>query len=219
MYERLGVGIELIDQPEGLPDMVFTANGGTVYNNTFVSGNFRFKERKGEEDHFQKWFRDHGFMIKQPRSFQGGEGDALFYLGTLYMGYGFRSTLDAHQEMTQLLDVPTVSIKLVDPYFYDFDTTFCPVGDRGVLYYPDAYDTEGKEIAASIPHAVAMTKEQAANFVANSVYIDGKMFVGFLDEDLKKKLAKWDVEPILLNMSEFKKAGGGIKCLTLYIER
>lgn len=219
LYRKLGVEIELIDQPAGLPDMVFTANGGTVYKDTFISGNFRYKERKGEEPFFQKWFAEHGFTVKTLTHFQGGEGDALFYRDTLYMGYGFRSDKASHKEMGQLLGVPTVSLKLIDPYFYDFDTTFCPVGDRGVLYYPDAYDQEGKEIAASIQDGVPMTKEQAANFVANSVYINGKLLVGYLDEDLKKKLAKWDVEPILLTMSEFKKAGGGIKCLTLYIER
>ena len=219
LYEKLGVGIELIDQPKDLPDMVFTANGGTVYKNFFVSGNFRYKERKGEEEYFQKWFREHGFIIKQPRHFQGGEGDALFYRDTLYMGYGFRSDKEAHTEMGELLEVPTVSIKLIDPYFYDFDTTFCPVGDRGVLYYPEAYDEEGKEIAASIPNAVVMTKDQAEHFVGNSVYLNGKLLVSYLDDDLKTKLSKWEVEPMLLDMSEFKKAGGGIKCLTLYIER
>lgn len=219
LYLKLGVDVELIDQPEGLPDMVFTANGGTVYKDIFISGNYRYKERKGEEPYFQKWFATHGFTVKTLEHSQGGEGDALFYRNKLYMGYGFRSDKEAHEEIGVILGVSTVSLKLIDPYFYDFDTTFCPVGNRGVLYYPEAYDKEGKEIAASIPDAVAMTRDQAANFVANSVYVDGKMLVGYLDDDLKKKLAKWDVEPILLNMSEFKKAGGGIKCLTLYIER
>ena len=71
--------------------MVFTANGGTVRGNTFVSGNFRFKERKGEEEHFQKWFQDNGYEVKTLEQYQGGEGDALFYKNTLYMGWGFRS--------------------------------------------------------------------------------------------------------------------------------
>ena len=66
-------------------------------------------------------------------------------------------------------------------------------------------------------YAYRKPKEQAQNFVGNSVYVDGKLLVGFLNDDLRKKLAKFDIEPILLNMSEFKKAGGGIKCLTLYI--
>ncbi len=219
LYQSLDVEVELIDQVDGLPDMVFTANGGTVYKNMFVSGNYHFKERKGEEKYFQKWFQDHNFNVQTHSHFQGGEGDALFYRDTFYLGYGFRSAIEAHEEMKNLLGVNTVSIQLIDPYFYDFDTTFCPVGDRGVLYFPDAYDTEGQELMRSVPNAVPMTKEQAQHFVGNSVYVNGKLLVSFLDDDLKKKLAQWDVQPILLDMSEFKKAGGGIKCLTLYIEK
>ncbi len=217
LYLKLGVEVELIDQPKGLPDMVFTANGGMVKDNIFISGNYRYKERKGEEQHFQKWFKDHGFEVKTLNSFQGGEGDALFYKDTLYLGYGFRSDKTAHEEIAKILNVPTFSIKLIDPYFYDFDTTFCPMGDRGVLYYPKAYPKEDAERVSAIDNAVAMTSEQAKHFLGNSVYLDGKLLVSFLDDDLKKKLYKFDIEPILLNMSEFKKAGGGIKCLTLYI--
>lgn len=219
LYRKLGVEVELIEQGDNLPDMVFTANGGTVYNDTFVSGNFRFKERKGEEAYFQKWFRKKGYQVITLPYNQGGEGDALFYRGTLYMGYGFRSDKKAHEEMGKLLKVPTVSLKLINPYFYDFDTTFCAVGDRAVLIYPEAYDKNDREKAMSIPGAIPMTKQQADNFIANSVYIDGKLLVGYLDEDLKNKLKKIDVQPVLLNMSEYKKAGGGIKCLTLYLER
>ncbi len=218
LYEELGVQVETIEQPEGLPDMVFTANGGTVRGNTFISGNYRYQERKGEEKYFQKWFADNGFEVKMLSYSQGGEGDALLYKDTYYMGYGFRSDKNAHDEIGELLGAPTVSLRLIDPYFYDFDTTFCPVGDRGVLYYPEAYDKKSQEIAKSIENAVAMTQEQAEHFVANSVYVDGKLLVGYLDDDLRQKLYRWDVEPIFLDMSEYKKAGGGIKCLTLYIE-
>lgn len=217
LYQKLGVEVEIIGQGENLPDMVFTANGGTVYNNMFVSGNFRYPQRKGEEKLFQKWFADHGYDIKLLPYSQGGEGDALFYKGTLYMGYGFRSDKKVHVEMGTILGVPTFSIKLIDPYFYDFDTTFCPIGDRGVLYYPEAYAPEDRERAAAIEGAIPMTKVQAENFIANSVFVNGKLLVGYLDDDLVRKLKKLDVEPILLNMSEYKKAGGGIKCLTLYL--
>ncbi len=219
MYKKLGVEVELIDQINGLPDMVFTANGGIVKGNTFVSGNFRYKERKGEEKYFQQWFHEHGYTVKTLKHFQGGEGDALFYMGVLYMGYGFRSDKEAHKELGEILQVPICSLKLIDPYFYDFDTTFCPLGNRGVLYYPNAYDEESKRRAEHIEGAIPMTQEQAGNFIGNSVYINGKLLVSFLDDDLKKKLYSLDIEPILFTMSEFKKAGGGIKCLTLYLDR
>lgn len=219
LYQKMGIEIELIEQGRDLPDMVFTANGGTVYNNTFISGKFRFRERQGEEALFQKWFSDHNYTVKTLQFSQGGEGDALFYKDRLYMGYGFRSDLEVHKEIGDILQVPVVSLHLIDPYFYDFDTTFCPLGDRGVLYYPGGYDKESQERAAQIDGAIQLTKEQAENFVSNSVLVGDKLLVSFCDDDLKKKLSTLDIEPIFLNISEFKKAGGGIKCLTLYLDR
>ena len=221
-YKKLGVEIEHIEQVKGLPDMVFTANAGIVRGKTFVSGNFRYKERKGEEAHFQKWFRDHGYEVKTLKHYQGGEGDALFYKDTLYMGGGFRSDPEVHNEIADLLDVPYVSLHLTNPYFYDFDTTFCPLGDRGFLYYPEAFDYDSSERLAAVEGAIEMTKAQAEGFIGNSVFVSAKqnvLLVGYLDDDLKEKLSKLDIEPILLDMSEFKKAGGGIKCCTLYLDQ
>jgi len=217
IYQDLGVSIELIQQVKGLPDMVFTANAGIVKGNTFVSGNFRFKERKGEEAYFQRWFKDHGYDVKTLQHFQGGEGDALFYKDILYMGYGFRSNPEAHTQIRDILKVKTVSLHLVDPYFYDFDTAFCPVGDKAVLYYPVAFDKKSQEMIAAIDNAIPMTKTQAENFIGNSVYVAGELLVGYLDDDLKTKLQTIAVTPRVLDMSEFKKSGGGIKCLTLYL--
>src|SRR6476646_10012724 len=55
----LGCQIELAAPQPGLPDMVFTANAGLVVGNRFLRANFRYKERKGEETHFERWFAEH----------------------------------------------------------------------------------------------------------------------------------------------------------------
>lgn len=218
-YVTQGVTVELIEPAKDQPDMVFTANAGIVHENTFVSGNFRFLERKGEEQHFQKWFADHGYEVKTLQHFQGGEGDALFFNDTLYMGYGFRSELEAHDEIAKILGVSKVSLKLVDPYFYDFDTAFCPIGDTAVLYYPSALDEYSQEIMKEIPEAVAITKTQAEHFVNNSVFCNGTLLVGYMDAELEQTLQTIGVPYHHFDMSEFKKSGGGIKCLTLYITK
>ena len=48
--EEWGVKVKLIDQDPALPDMVFTANAGTLWQNKVVLSNFKFKERQGETD-------------------------------------------------------------------------------------------------------------------------------------------------------------------------
>lgn len=216
-YRNYGIAVEVIPQVKGLPDMVFTANGGLVWEKMFISGNFRYSERKGEEQYFQDWFSQHGYRIITLEHYQGGEGDALFFRNTLYLGYGFRSDIESHHEIGKILGIPTVSLKLINPYFYDFDTTFCPLGDRGVLYYPEAYDEESRARVESIPGSIPMNRNQAENFVGNSVYLNGKLLLSYLDEDLTQTLKSLDIEPLLFPMSEYKKSGGGIKCLTLYI--
>lgn len=218
-YKQLGVAIELIDQVNGLPDMTFVANGGIVQGNTFVSGNPQPQERRGESVYFQNWFSSHGFTVTTVSHHFSGEGDALWYRDVLYMGYGFRSELAAHAEVSTILKVKTVSLHLVNPNFYDFDMCFCPIGNRGLLYYPEAFDAPSKDILSHLPNAHAFTQQQARNFVGNSVLVGDTMLVSYVDDELRRIFDTIGVTPQVLDMSEFKKGGGGIKCLTLILEK
>lgn len=217
-YLKFGVSIELIKQVEGLPDMTFTANAGIVSGKKFISGNYRNRERKGEEKYFKQWFTDNGFTIHTLKHFQGGEGDALFFRGILHMGHGFRSDRESHDEVGKILSVSTKSLRLVDPSFYDFDTAFCPVGDRCLLYYPEAFDEEGRKYLEKIPDAFSMTKEEGEHFVGNSVLVREVLFTGFASEHIRGIMRKYNIEMKVFNLDEFKKSGGGIKCLILHLE-
>ncbi|ADA78655.1 amidinotransferase family protein [Francisella tularensis] len=106
-------------------------------------------------------------------------------------------------------------MEIIDPFFYDLDLTFCPLGDRAVMYYPKAYSQQSPEILAELPNAIELTHEQVANQFANSVYANGKLIISGCNDKLRKQLHKFDIEPIIIDVSEFRKAGGGIKCMTL----
>ena len=49
----LDVAVELIEPVKGLPDLVFTANCGLVYENLFISSRFRYGVRQGEAPYFE----------------------------------------------------------------------------------------------------------------------------------------------------------------------
>lgn len=214
-YQKLGVKINLIEQGENVPDMVFTTNAGVVWENTFIASNFRPAERKPEEVLFQQWFKDNGYQLKTLDCYHSGEGDALEYNNKLYCDYGYRSSLKATQQLAKLVDVDAVKLEIIDPFFYDLDLTFCPLGDRAVMYYPKAYSQQSQEILAELPNAIELNHEQVANQFANSVYANGKLIISGCDDKLRKQLHKFDIEPIIIDVSEFRKAGGGIKCMTL----
>ena len=53
-YIALGHEVELIDPIEGLPDMVYTANGGFLIDNVAYGAKFRFQERVPEGPAFME---------------------------------------------------------------------------------------------------------------------------------------------------------------------
>src|SRR5438045_4214308 len=55
LTSKLKIEVELLTPVPNLPDLVFTANGGILRKNVFVLSNFRFKERRNEERHFEAW--------------------------------------------------------------------------------------------------------------------------------------------------------------------
>src|SRR6185437_5576945 len=57
----LGATIERLDPVRGLPDLVFTANAGLVFDDRFVSSRFRHGVRQGETPHYEDWMKTHGF--------------------------------------------------------------------------------------------------------------------------------------------------------------
>ena len=123
LYARLRevAEVELIPPEPGLPDMVFTANAGTLAGNVVVLSHFLHRERRGEEPHFQRWFNRRGFeVLELPTSLPSeGAGDALLDRrgGWLWAGYGLRSELDTHPLLAQWLGVEVVSLRSGGPTF------------------------------------------------------------------------------------------------------
>ena len=104
-------------QPD-LPDMVFTANAGAVYGDKAIASHFMPHERRPEEPHFKKWFKDNGFDLldlDEKLGFEGA-GDCLLDRDGPWMwtGHGFRTEIEAHQEIRKFFDVDLVSIRLTD---------------------------------------------------------------------------------------------------------
>ena len=216
----LGCQIELVKAQPGLPDMVFTANAGLVVGNKFISSNFRFKERRGEEEHFQKWFTEHGFeVVTLPeRLLFEGEGDALFCGDVLFCGYRFRSDIRSHQRLGELLGCLVVSVELVEDRFYHLDTCFCPLPDGGAVWHPGAFDDYGRQaIRRHVKGLIEVVPEEAMHFACNAVVSGRNVVLPAACPQLGAALEERGYTPHPLPMTEFLKAGGACKCLTLLL--
>jgi lysine-ketoglutarate reductase/saccharopine dehydrogenase-like protein (TIGR00300 family) len=216
--------IDLVEPQQGWPDMVFTANAGLILGDTVVLSRFFHAERQGEEPYFQAWFESQGYQVHLlPKNLPfEGAGDALMDRagGWLWAGYGFRSQLDSHPYLAEWLDVEVLSLRLVDRRFYHLDTCFCPLTDGYLLYYPAAFDTySNRMIELRVPAAkrIAIAEADAVNFACNTVNIDRIVVMNKASDGLKQILAERGFTVVETPLTEFLKAGGAAKCLTLRV--
>ena len=228
-YVALGHEVHLIDPVEGLPDMVYTANGGFVIGNVAYGAKFRFQERVPEGPAFMDWFRANGFEFAEPVEVNEGEGDFLLVGDTILAGTGFRSTGDSHRELADVFGKEVVSLNLVDPRFYHLDTAISvldPVeGPDGVekaniAYLEHAFDERSRAILAErYPDAIRVADADGAVFGLNSASDGLNVIISPRAKGFEAQLRERGYNPVLIDLSELLLGGGGIKCCTLELRR
>ena len=164
----------------GLPDLVFTANAGLVFHDTFLSSRFRHEVRATRVAVLRRVVRRHTASQVEhlpENTFHEGAGDALFCGDTLFAGYRTRSDATAHQWVGEKLGVRVLPLELVNPRFYHLDTCFCPLAPGEAIYFPDAFDAYGRRVLTThVPKLIAVAEAEAHRFGCNAVVV-GKTVV------------------------------------------
>jgi len=215
-----GARIDYVPQQPGLPDMVFTANGGLIYDGKCVLSRFRHEQRQAEEVFFDLHFRNRFEVVRLPHGLRfEGAGDALFDGETLFAGYGFRSDRHAYEMIAEVLGIgSTVYCELVNPHFYHLDTCFCPLGGAAALYYPRAFSRASQQEIEGRLDVLVVPDDEAHRFACNAVVLGRNVLLPQGCPATEKLLAQRGFVPRTCEMSEFIKAGGACKCLTLALD-
>lgn len=211
--------VELVPQADGCPDMVFTANAGLTRGGVALLARFRHPERRVEEPHFRAWFESHGYHVVEPPEdcrFEG-EGDALFAGDALVAGYLKRSDICSHSWMAEILGMEVLSVELVDDRWYHLDTCFFPVSERTVVYYPGAFDRYGCTVIEQNFDAIHVSEEEALRFACNALSLGRFVILPQGCPLLSRELEARGFQVAAVAMSEFLKAGGAAKCLSLFL--
>ncbi|HXV27431.1 MAG TPA: arginine deiminase-related protein [bacterium] len=220
LTQKLKAKVELLQPVKDLPDLVFTANGGLVYKRLFIRGNFRHKQRQGEEKYFETWFRKKGYLIKtipKPLGFEG-EGDALLMGKELFTGYHFRSDVRAHDVVSGHIKLPYFALKLCDKRFYHLDTCFTPLDEKSALVYLPAFETYARlTLLETVPDLIKVPPDEALKFACNAVVAGRHVVMPEGCPKTVRELAKRGFTAHELDFSQFIKAGGAAKCLALRI--
>ena len=226
-----GLEIHEIQGQPHLPDMVFAANQSlpALYSNgkkAAIMSIMHADQRKDEVPYIEQWYRQNGYEVnyldeKNLQDFEG-MGDAIWHTGKrlLWGGYGYRSSLEAYNQISEILDVPVIALELTSEKFYHLDTCFCLLNEDSVLIYPEAFTEEGlsmiRDMFANVYHAPQ--KEAEELFACNATCPDGQNVViqsGCTQTNSILKEAGFTV--LEVDTSQFLKSGGSVFCMKMLV--
>jgi N-dimethylarginine dimethylaminohydrolase len=229
--EQTGCRVEIIAPVAGLEDMVFAANQVFVgfherIGKFIVPSRMVHASRRREVPFYVEWYRQRGFKIIEldlGADHLEGHGDLLWHpdWSRIYAGYGFRSTqagVEKFREAMSKLGIPVVPLRLVDPYCYHLDTCFCPLNDEAVLIFPGAYSPESLATLRQFwPRVHELTTGEAHRFMGNGIVANGSYLTPYITPHLETILRQEGLAPVIVDTSEFEKAGGSLFCMKAFL--
>jgi N-dimethylarginine dimethylaminohydrolase len=219
-----GGSVEVLGQLAEAPDMVYAMNLGLALEDPdgsprAVLSHMRYPERRMETAAADRWFADHGFS----RTTIGAQGigahfeagDAFAWRGDLVVGYGPRSEELALKHLATELGVRVRGFRIVHPGMYHMDLGFCPLDDRRAMVCPAAFDeASARALLELVPEPLVLSEEEAMTFCANSIVIGRTVVMPACPDRVRAQLEEWGFDIVLVEVSEFLKGGGAIRCLT-----
>jgi N-dimethylarginine dimethylaminohydrolase len=223
--ERLGGTVEVVPQRADAPDMVYAMNLGLglvrPQGAHVVMSHMRYAERRMETRSAQPWFERSG----RATSYVGRDGvgahleagDVFAWGDALVAGFGPRTEELALKHLAHDLGVRVRGVRITHPAMYHLDLAFCPLDDRRAMVAPGAFDAASAEaLLALVPEPLVLTDDEAlTTFCANSIVIGNAVVMpAGSPERVKARLAEWGFEVVEVDVSEFHKGGGSVRCLS-----
>lgn len=217
VYRALGADVVTVAPAHGLRDMVFAADAGLVGDGWVVPASFRTAERRREEPYWRAAFQALGLEVRALSPgvrFEGG--DAVRIGDRVLLGHGSRTEQRAVAALAACTGLEVIGVRLADPWFFHLDM-ICAALDaetvllaRGVL----APDAESR-VRAVVPRVIDVPRAVASAFGCNAVAPGADVVSAAGAEPLRSALADAGFTLRTVDVAEFVKAGGGVRCLTL----
>jgi N-dimethylarginine dimethylaminohydrolase len=226
--ERAGGRVDVLEQRPDAPDMVYAMNLGLGLVRPagphVVMSHMRYVQRRMEASSAQPWFEARGFST----SYVGRDGvgahfeagDAFPFGGELLVGYGPRTDELALKHLATDLGISVRGFRIVHPSMYHFDLAFCPLDERRAMVAPSALDPASAEaLLALVPEPLVLTEEEElASFATNSIVVPSAegptVVMPSCPDRVREQLEDWGFTVELVDVTEFHKGGGSIRCLT-----
>ncbi len=215
--ENAGAEVKIVPPSEDYPDLVFTANSGIIKDKDVLIANFKYEERRGEEDLYMNWFNNNGYNVGRiPSEFKfEGRGDAFVYGNYLVGSYGIRSDKEALLFIAEEFQLEPIIVELAQEKFYHLDTCFQHFPTGEAIFYPEAFKNKSLSALESLFNLIPVSEHDANQLACNAVVINNTVI--FPSEDIQaiKTVEGLGLNAEVANVSEFLKSGGACQCLVI----
>ena len=229
--EEAGLQVETIDPVPNLEDMVFAANPIFVGHHGalgkfVVPSEMKHPSRQREVPYYVEWFRKRNYKviaIDLHGECLEGHGDLLWHRdgSRIWAGYGFRSTLGGIQKFSAAikeLGIQVTPLQLIDEYCYHLDAALSILNADAAIICPNAFAPEALEhLRKGWKRLYELSREDATRFLCNGVVTNGYCIVPHLSKDLARILEQERLTPVVVDLSEFEKSGGGPFCMKTFL--
>jgi N-dimethylarginine dimethylaminohydrolase len=219
-----GAVVESLPQRVDAPDMVYAMNLGLAVRDDAgieraVLSHMRFPERRMETVTATAWFEDAGFRTEYVgRDGVGAHfeaGDAFPFADALVVGYGPRTDELGLKAVATELGVRVRGLRITHPGMYHLDLAFCPLDARRAIVCPEAFDDASAAVLLDlVPEPLVISEAEALTFCANSVVVGRTILMPHCPDRVRAVLEGWGFEIVLVDVSEFHKGGGSVRCMT-----
>ncbi|MGC4110044.1 MAG: arginine deiminase family protein [Nocardioides sp.] len=226
--ERVGGSVEVVPQRDDAPDMVYAMNLGFAVvrpeadsRGHVVMSHMRFAQRRMETGSARPWFEGSGrttaYVGRDGVGAHLEAGDVFAWGDALVAGFGPRTEELALKHLATELDVRVRGLRITHPSMYHLDLAFCPLDDRRAMVAPGAFDGPSAEALLDlVPEPLVLSDDEAlSTFCANSIVVGRTVVMPAGSPDrVKGLLADGGFEVVEVDVSQFHKAGGSVRCLT-----
>ena len=223
-----GAEVEILTASPHSPAQVFTADGAIVLQNKHALV-LRNDGPRGvlEPRNFADWLKSDGFTVESipPNRTVDGGNTIRLHDGSFACGLKPGSDGTGENYLEKILDLTTGSqlhrFPLIDRKYLHLDMALGRIGDSGYLVFESAFENglaslEGSPVLEK--EIIPIATEDAERFACNGITIGKTFITGKISGSLIDSIEMLEYRAITLELSEFHKAGGGLKCLTLPLE-
>ena len=229
-------------RPDGLQDLVFTANLGIVLDHlpgrdTVVLSNFTSPPRVGETDVGVRFFESMGYRVVVPETKFEGEAELKHLHDNVYVGgYGQRSQRETYDWLEREYDMTVVRLAMTDPRLYHLDCLVFPITRDQTLVCTEVLDEQELRLLEKHTEVIDVSVRAAYPGLCNSVRLHNVVLNASHIHDLRAGTEEYRAELVknrelediasrlgfevaLVNLSEFAKGCAMLSCMVMHLNR